>query len=121
MTSSFQTASGQYTLAQSHLISSIQTLFRHDEHLCHFLFHHQELRLRETPAELLKEARAFSRGEQILIQIGLDLWSDSGSARISQLLKHLDDENILALLRAILRCREMDLYVTLEEGPPCFD
>lgn len=108
-------------LAESHLISSILVLFRHDEHLRHFMFHHQELRLRDTPAALLKEARGFSRGERILIQIGLDFWSGKGSARLHDLIDHLDDENIIAFIRTILRLREMDLYVTLEVEPPCFD
>ena len=92
-------------LAESHLISSILVLFRHDEHLRHFMFHHQELRLRDTPAALLKEARGFSRGERILIQIGLDFWSGKGSARLHDLIDHLDDENIIAFIRTILRLR----------------
>jgi hypothetical protein len=111
----------QTSNAQSHLISSIQTLFRHDERLCDLLFHHQELRLRATPEEILKESRCFSRGERILIKIGLDFWSDSGSSRISDIVEHLDDDNVMAFIRAILRLREMDLYVSIEEEPPCFD
>jgi hypothetical protein len=113
--------SGMSTLAESHLLSSIQALLRHDERLFQFLFHHQERRLCDTPSELLSRARCFSRGERILIQIVLDFWSDSGSARISEIIEHLDDENLLAFIRAILRLREMDLYVTLIEEPPCFD
>jgi hypothetical protein len=109
------------TLAESHLGSSILHLFRHDERFRDFLFHHQERRLRDTPSELLKESRCFSRGERILIQVALDFWSDSGSARVSEIIEYLDDENILAFIRAILRFREMDLYVTLVEEPPCFD
>jgi hypothetical protein len=121
MKSRFMTAVKQTSLAQSHLISSIQTLFRHDERLCKLMFHHQERRLRATPEEILKESRCLSRGERILVKIGLDLWSDSGSARVSDIVEHLDDDNVMAFIRAILRCREMDLYVTLEEEPSCFD
>lgn len=109
------------TLAETHLISSIQELFRHDEHLRYFFFHHQELRLRDSPAELLDEARSYGMEDQILIQVGLDFWGGVGAARIHEIIEHFDDENIIAFIRAILRLREMDLYVTLEVEPPCLD
>lgn len=110
------------TFAESHLMSSIQELFRPGhEYLFGFLFHHQEPRLLDSPPELLNESRDLSRGEQILIQIALDFWSGSGGSRINEILEHLDDENVIALIRAILRRREMDLYVTLEVEPPCLD
>jgi hypothetical protein len=111
----------QSSLAQSHLISSILVLFRHDERLRELLFHHQELQLRATPEEILKESRCFSRSERILIRIGLDFWSDSGNSRISDIVEYLDDDNVMAFIRAILKLREMDLYVSIEEEPPCFD
>jgi hypothetical protein len=113
--------SGMSELVQSHLVSSILHLFFNHEQLVPFLFHHQKRQLRATPPELLKEARCFSRGERILIQIALDFWSDSGSARISDIVEHLDDENLLLVIRAILRIREMDLYVTLTEESSCYD
>lgn len=110
------------SFCESHLISSIQELFHPgNEHLGRFLFHHQEQRLTASPSELMLDAGAFSRGEQILIQIALDFWSGTGSARLHEILEKLDDENILAFIRAILRFREMDLYVTLDVEPSCFD
>jgi hypothetical protein len=109
------------SLLESHLFGSIRTLFRGDERLTYFFFHHMTGTLRLPPDELLREARELSRGERILIQIALDFWSDSGKTRLPDILDHLDDENLLAVIRAILRKREMDLYVTLEEEPPCFD
>ena len=111
----------QSTLAASHLISSTLELFRHDEHLRYFFFHHQELRLRDTPRELLEESRIYSMEDQILIQVGLDFWGGAGASRIHEIIEHFGDENILAFIRAILRLREMDLYVTLEVEPPCLD
>ena len=107
--------------AHSHLVSSILHLFCNHEELVPFLFHHQKRELRASPTKLLKEARCLSRGERILIQIALDFWSDSGGARISDIVEHLDDENILTVIRGILRIREMDLYVTLTEENPCSD
>lgn len=115
------TTTGGSDLAQSHLISSILTLFSHDQGLREFFFHHQKLELRDSPEEFLKESGCFSRGERILVQIGLDFWNGSGGARISDIVDYLDNENVMAFIRAILRLREMDLYVTVEEEPPCFD
>jgi hypothetical protein len=120
MTSHLPTAPKESSLALDNRISSIQILFRHDERLCHFLFHHQELRLRATAAEILEEARLLAREERILVQLGLDFWSGSGAARLAAVVEHLDDERMMAFLRAVLRLREMDLYVTLtEEAPYC--
>lgn len=120
MTFSLPTAPKASSLALDNRISSIQMLFRHDERLCQFLFHHQERRLRATSAEILEEARCLAREDRILVQVGLDFWSGSGAARIPAVVEHLDDEHVMAFLRAILRLREMDLYVTLtEEAPYC--
>ena len=85
------------------------------------MFHHQELRLRDSPAALLKESRGYSRGERILIQIGLDFWSGSGGSRVHDIIEHLDDENIFAFIRAILLLRGVDLYASLQVEPPCLD
>jgi hypothetical protein len=109
------------SLLESHLFGSIRTLFRDDERLMHFFFHHMKGTLRLPPSELLCEARELSRGERILIQIALDFWSDSGKAKLPEIIDHLDDENLLAFVRAILRKRELDLYVTLHEDTSCFD
>jgi hypothetical protein len=109
------------SVAQCQLKSSIEVLFRYDERLCELLFHHKEPRLRATPEEILKESACLSRGERILVQIGLDFWSHSGGTRMSDIIEYLDDDNVMAFIRAIVRRREMDLYVTIEEEPPCFD
>jgi len=109
------------SLLESHLIGTVRTLFRDDERLMYFFFHHMKGTLRLPPAELLRDARELSRSERILVQIGLDYWSDSGGAKLPDILDHLDDENLLAVIRSILRKREMDLYVTLREERSCFD
>ena len=120
MTSHLPAAFNGGSLALANRISSIQILFRHDERLCRLLFHHQERRLRATAAEILQEARLLAREDRILVQVGLDFWSGSGAARIPAVVEHLDDKSLMAFLRAVLRLREMDLYVTLtEEAPYC--
>jgi len=115
MTSHLPATPKASSLTLDNRISSIQILFRHDERLCLFLFHHQERRLRATSTEILEEARGLTREDRILVQVGLDFWSGSGAARIPAVVGHLDDQRVMAFLRAVLRLREMDLYVTLTE------
>lgn len=94
-------------LQEAHLIASIQKLFRHDERLIYFFFHHMKAGLRLGADELLDEAKALSRGEYLLIQAALDFWNGEGHLRLGDALKTLDDENLLALIRTILYWREI--------------
>jgi len=90
------------------LFSSIQTLFRSDERLLHFMFHHQNRQLRREPNVLLQEARALNPADRILIRVALDLWSESGNTRLADVIETLDYDNFIAFIRALLRFREID-------------
>ena len=94
-------------LQMAHLIGCIQTLLSHDEQLIYFFFHHKKVELRLDSKELLAEARLLSRGEYILIQAALDFWNGQGGLRLGDALAALDDENILALVKAMLALREI--------------
>ena len=95
-------------LQMAHLIGCIQTLLSHDERLIYFFFHHKKAELRLGSAELLAEARFLSCGEYILIQAALDFWNGQGGLRLGDALAALDDENILALVKAMLALREIE-------------
>lgn len=95
-------------LQMAHLIGCIQTLLNHDEQLIYFFFHHKKAELRLGSTELLAEARLLSRGEYILIQAALDFWNGQGGLRLGDALAALDDENILALVKAMLALREIE-------------
>lgn len=92
---------------KAHLIASIQVLFRHDERLIYFFFHHKRPELRLESAALLAEARGLSSGEYLLIQAALDFWNGEGNLRFAELLGGLDEENIWAVVQAILYWREI--------------
>ena len=64
--------------------------------------------LRLPPGELLREARSLSRGEYILIQAALDLWNGEGGLKLIDAVNVLDDENLLSLVCAVLRFREIE-------------
>jgi len=97
------------TLSQINLMSSISILFRHDERLGRFFFHHRKPSLRHPPDELLNEAYFFSQSELVLVKIALDLWCSQGGVRLTEILNILDDENLIAVIRSILRFREIDI------------
>jgi hypothetical protein len=88
-------------------IHCIHILFGGDERLLQLFFHHKELRLRESPEDLLSEARALSRGEFLLVQVAMDLWCGEGKTNLSDLLTSLDEGNFLRVLQALAYKREM--------------
>jgi hypothetical protein len=90
------------------LFASIHMLFRSDEQLLFFMFHHQKHELRLTPYALLQEASELDASDKILIQVALDFWSDSGGARLPEIIKNLEHENFIAFVRALLRIRGID-------------
>jgi len=106
------------SLALSDRIQAIHYLFDSDERLIYFLFHHKKTELRESPRTLLEEARAFSHGEFLLIQVAIDIWCDQGGAKLSDLFSVLDDDNIFRLLCAIVRLRGL---IGIEEALQCCD
>jgi hypothetical protein len=89
-------------------LSAMSAVLGYDERLLYFVFHHRERRLRETPDELIDEARAMSSGERILIQCAIDLWSGQGGAVLGEILAQLDDDCFLNLIRGLLQFREID-------------
>ena len=90
-------------LAEAHLIGSIQVLLNHDERLLEFFFHHKH-RVPRLPSEELKiEAQALGLGEWIRIKAALDFWDGSGGATLNDLLRMLSEEDLLLVIRAILR------------------
>ena len=100
---------------QAHLISTIQKLFRNDERLIYFFFDHKRPELRLGPGELLQEARSLSSGENLLVQAAMDFWIRTSGFRLIDALDTLDDENVMALIRAILHWREIDVCRLAEE------
>ena len=97
-------------------IRAIHALFGSDERLLQFLFHHKMAELRAEPIELIEQARAFSHGEFLLVQVAIDLWCDQGGSRLSELLSTLDDSILMRLMRAIAIMRG---WLEVEEALEC--
>ena len=84
---------------------AISLLLANDPQFLDFLFTANRKSLAASPADLLACMRGFSSGQQLLIRLALDIWSESGSAPLGAVLRTLDDIRIEGLLLAIERIR----------------
>ena len=91
-----------------HLQVVLNLIFRKHSKLLEFLFEINKPRLCAEPRILLAESGGFSSGEQLLIRIALDIWDGSGNARISDIIKSLDDENFRNVLASIWNLRSFE-------------
>lgn len=98
---------GGRTFQEAHLIASIHELFSSDEGLLEFFFHHKRFDLRLPREELLKEAESLGPFKWILMRVALDFWDGSGRATVNELLRILDEETLVSVMRAILKFREI--------------
>ena len=84
------------------MMETLNIIFVGHSKLLQSLFDNEAARLREEPEFLLARAGGFSSGEQVLVRIGLDLWSGSGDVKLWHIIESLDDvtyENVLLGLR----------------------
>jgi hypothetical protein len=74
-----------------------------DKHpkLIEFLFAPDRPGLSSEPEELLEYSRNFSSGEQVLVAIGLDIWSQSGNAVLWKIIHKLDVENFSNVMKSL--------------------
>lgn len=103
-------------LEKSRLNTAIGILFDYDERWIHFLYSHKGSSLRCEPAELIAEARGFSRGEQIIIKVALDLWTNDHRTSISEIVEHLDWANLIRVLLAIMMVRDISTEDLADAG-----
>ena len=104
-------------LREVHLVKSIHAVLGHDESLLQFFFHHKRLELRVSEEELLQEAERLRPSEWILIKVALDFWNGKGETTLNEVLRILDDDSFIQVVSGILKFREIDKEIFLEE--PC--
>lgn len=86
------------------LLQAMRRLFARRPDLLTFVFHMKEPRLRRSPQILMKEARALSSGENVLVRVALNLWNQSGSVGLHEIVERLDEtnfENTIAAMRIL--------------------
>jgi hypothetical protein len=92
------------TAAEQELFIAMTKLFSGHEKLLDFVFACEKPSLRIYPDALIEQAKGLSGGEHVLVRLALDIWSDSGGVRISELLNRLDStsfENAMTALRYV--------------------
>lgn len=94
-------------LSESHRLQAIAILLGTDTRLMKFLFDLKSPKLRLPSADLIKHARCFSQGEQLLITAAIDIWNEDGGFNFAAALNGLDNTNVSRLVRAICHLREI--------------
>lgn len=103
-------------LEQSRLCTAIGIVFGFEERWLEFFYSHKIGELRASPQDLLTEARCFSRGEQIMIKVALDFWTDGHHASVSEMINSLDWESLSRVLLAIMTIRDVTAQDIIEIG-----
>lgn len=83
------------------MVEAIQMVFKNHQHLSQLFFEESMKKIRFRPDEMRWRAQDMSRREQVLIRIGLDMWSGSGDCKIWELLEVLDKPTFLAVLQGL--------------------
>lgn len=82
------------TNEERRIYEAIKILFSKHFYLLETLFNHQEPRLVSSSEVILDQIKGFSTGEEVLIQVGIDLWNCEGGAQLSEILRHLDEKKL---------------------------
>lgn len=98
--------------AESRMMGSLNLIMGDHSKLLEFLFESERPRLKQEPEVLLKLASGFSRGEQILVRVALELWCGAGGVSLWQIIEHLDDPNYFNTLAGLRYLREVS-----DDGP----
>jgi hypothetical protein len=93
-------------LGEDKSISASKLLLRQHPKLYEFLINPKTQWLQDDPEVLLKHAGAFSSGEKILIQAGLDLCFDASPSRLWDIVNRLDSENFQNVIKAVIYMRK---------------
>lgn len=96
-------------LEQSLINKAIGILFQFDERWFGFFYSHKGGGLRLCPEELIEESHCFGRGEQLLVRVALDLWTEGTRVSISEILSVADYETLNRILLAIMAAREVSI------------
>ncbi len=86
---------------EKRMVIAIETILKHT-YLKDFFFEEGMKKIRFRPDEMRSRIQGFSCSEQVLIRVGLDMWSGSGDAKIWEILEVLDDRNFHATLSGLV-------------------
>lgn len=94
---------------EAHRIATVHYVFRHQEELLNFFFHHMKTELRLPVDELRKDAHAsLNKIDRVLVNVALDLWTGENKTRLGDILNGLEYDELLGVMRGILHHCEID-------------
>ncbi len=94
------TTKPQLSEYEKRMAKAIEAIFKHT-YLKDFFFEEGMRKIRFRPDEMRWRIQGFSHSEQVLVRVGLDMWSGSGDAKIWEILEVLDDNNFHATLSGL--------------------
>lgn len=87
------------------LFNAISILFWKKEKLIYHMFDLSAPTLASSPDEIKFESGIFSKSEQLLIRIALDIWDGCGGINFNELYQELDDKNFQKILYLLLHLK----------------
>jgi hypothetical protein len=94
--------------ARKRLGDVMELIFHNHPKLLEFLFCLEHAELQDEPEVLLRESGVFSSGEQILVRVGLDLWTGKVEVKLWDIIQRLDQENYQNVLLGLRLLRPYD-------------
>ena len=86
---------------EQELLRAMCILFAKHPELLWFVFDPHKPKLADSPEKLIKQSEVFSSGEQLLVQIALDLWNGSGGLGFIARLGRLDSQNFDQVIQTL--------------------
>jgi len=82
-------------------LHALSLLLANDSWLIDFILSPDRSTLNQPPEDLVRLSKAFSRGQQVLVQVALDIWSAEGQSSIGDVLWCLDSVRFEGFLLAL--------------------
>jgi len=95
-------------------IQAVHRVFRGDEELLQFFFHHKYYQLRHTPDQTVFLALEYSSPHPTLVKVALELMGHPGYLLFKDLLE-LDNEFFIRVVNALLYYKEIQIELDEEE------
>ena len=81
---------------------AIAQIFQNNSKLLEFFFSLTQPRLSRPPEQILKDARVFSSGEQVLVSVALDIWDGSGATKLMDVFAKLETSQAANILKTLM-------------------
>jgi hypothetical protein len=82
-------------------LKAISILLGEDERLIRFLFHPTKPRLATSSTSIKQKIKSFSKGEQTLLRIALDIWGTYGGIHFDDLYTNLSPTSFMNCINAL--------------------